>query len=148
MLQFSGYQKRWYSKGLLTSQRPFTQFPPPSTVVSPTTRGMARPFLTCPVWPIMSMRPFRQPEAMAIMRPLRITIVPNIIPLHRLVVAIPMVCFSCLLMGFFLTTRPVFVKPNLVYTVRPRDTRPQAARTSQVPVFELGPKIFEMNESM
>ena len=33
-------------------------------------------------------------------------------------------------------------------TVRPRDTRPQAARTSQVHVFELGPKIFEMNEFM
>ena len=31
-------------------------------------------------------------------------------------------------------------------TVRPRDTRPQAARTSQVHVFELGPKKFEMNE--
>ena len=30
-------------------------------------------------------------------------------------------------------------------TVRPRDTRPQAARTSQVHVFELGPKIFEMH---
>ena len=35
-----------------------------------------------------------------------------------------------------------------VSTVRPRDTRPQAARTSQVQVFELGPKIFEMNEFM
>ena len=33
------------------------------------------------------------------------------------------------------------------YTVRPRDTRPWAARTSQVHVFELGPK-FEMNEFM
>ena len=33
-------------------------------------------------------------------------------------------------------------------TVRPRDTRPQAARTSQVHVFELGPKIFELNEFM
>ena len=33
-------------------------------------------------------------------------------------------------------------------TVRPRDTRPQAARTSQVHVFELGPKKFEMNEFM
>ena len=30
-------------------------------------------------------------------------------------------------------------------TVRPRDTRPQAARTSQVHVFKLGPKIFEMH---
>ena len=34
------------------------------------------------------------------------------------------------------------------YTVRPRDTRPQAAQTSQVNVFELGPKKFEMNEFM
>ena len=34
------------------------------------------------------------------------------------------------------------------YTVRPRDTRPQAARTLQVHVFELGPKIFELNEFM
>ena len=33
-------------------------------------------------------------------------------------------------------------------TVRPRDTRPRAARTSQVHVFELGPKKFEMNEFM
>ena len=33
-------------------------------------------------------------------------------------------------------------------TVRPRDTGPQAARTSQVHVFELGPKKFEMNEFM
>ena len=33
-------------------------------------------------------------------------------------------------------------------TARPRDTRPQAARTSQVHVFELGPKKFEMNEFM
>ena len=33
-------------------------------------------------------------------------------------------------------------------TVRPQDTRPQAARTSQVHVFELGPQIFEMNEFM
>ena len=35
-----------------------------------------------------------------------------------------------------------------VFTVRPRDTRPQAARTLQVHVFELGPKIFELNEFM
>ena len=34
------------------------------------------------------------------------------------------------------------------YTVRPRDTRPRAARTFQVHVFELGPKKFEMNEFM
>ena len=33
-------------------------------------------------------------------------------------------------------------------TVRPWDTRPRAARTSQVHVFELGPKKFEMNEFM
>ena len=33
-------------------------------------------------------------------------------------------------------------------TVRPRDIWPQAAPTSQVYVFELGPKIFEMNEFM
>ena len=37
---------------------------------------------------------------------------------------------------------------QIPFTVRPRDTRPQAARTSQVHVFELGPKIFEMNEFM
>ena len=35
-----------------------------------------------------------------------------------------------------------------VDTVRPWDTRPQAARTLQVHVFELGPKKFEMNEFM
>ena len=39
----------------------------------------------------------------------------------------------------------VFLKFN---TVRPRDTRLEAARTSQVHVFELDPKIFEMNEFM
>ena len=33
-------------------------------------------------------------------------------------------------------------------TVRPRDTRPQAAWTLQVHVFEQGPKIFELNEFM
>ena len=33
-------------------------------------------------------------------------------------------------------------------TVRPRDTRPQAARTLQMHVFELGPKLFELNEFM
>ena len=36
----------------------------------------------------------------------------------------------------------------IVATVRPRDTWPQAARTLQVHVFELGPKIFELNEFM
>ena len=35
--------------------------------------------------------------------------------------------------------------PVFELTVRPRDTRPQAARTSQMHVFELGPKIFEMH---
>ena len=34
------------------------------------------------------------------------------------------------------------------YTVKPRDARPQAARTLQVHVFELGPKKFEMNTFM
>ena len=34
------------------------------------------------------------------------------------------------------------------HTVRPRDTRPQAVRTLQVHVFELGPNEFEMNEFM
>ena len=38
--------------------------------------------------------------------------------------------------------------PRFFSTVRPRDTRPQAARTSQVHVFELGPKKIEMNEFM
>ena len=33
-------------------------------------------------------------------------------------------------------------------TVGPRDTRPQAARTLQMHVFELGPKKFELNEFM
>ena len=33
---------------------------------------------------------------------------------------------------------------HVYYTVRPRDTRPQAAQTSQVHVFELGPKKFEI----
>ena len=37
---------------------------------------------------------------------------------------------------------------HVVCTVRPRDTRPRAARTSQVHVFELGPKKLEMNEFM
>ena len=32
------------------------------------------------------------------------------------------------------------------YTVRPRDTRPQAARTLTMHVFELGPKKFEMHK--
>ena len=31
-------------------------------------------------------------------------------------------------------------------TVRPRNTRPQAARTLKLHVFELDPKIFAMNE--
>jgi hypothetical protein len=33
-------------------------------------------------------------------------------------------------------------------TVRPRDTRPQAARTLHFHVFELGPKKNETNEYM
>ena len=37
---------------------------------------------------------------------------------------------------------------NFFCTVRPRDTRPQAARTLQVHVFELVPKIFELNVFM
>ena len=37
---------------------------------------------------------------------------------------------------------------SYVSTVRPRDTRPQGARTLQVHVFELGPKKFELNEFM
>ena len=39
-----------------------------------------------------------------------------------------------------------FYEGIAVHTVRPRDTRPQAARTLQVHIFELGPKIFELNE--
>ena len=35
---------------------------------------------------------------------------------------------------------------NNPVSLRARDTRPQAARTSQVHIFELGPKIFEINE--
>ena len=38
-------------------------------------------------------------------------------------------------------------EPNLI-AVRPRDTRPQDARTLQVHIFELGPKKFELNEFM
>ena len=38
--------------------------------------------------------------------------------------------------------------PYTWYTVRPRDTRPQAARTLQVHEFELGPKKLELNEFM
>ena len=41
--------------------------------------------------------------------------------------------------------RPTFFKLS---TVRTRDTQPRAARTSQVHVFKLGPKKFEMNEFM
>ena len=36
----------------------------------------------------------------------------------------------------------------IYYTVRPQDTRPQAARILLVHVFELGPKKFELNEFM
>ena len=42
-------------------------------------------------------------------------------------------------------TEPLHVFNQIFITVRPRDTRPQAARTSQVHVFKLGPKIFEMH---
>ena len=49
--------------------------------------------------------------------------------------------FQCLFSSF-LSIFPA------ISTVRPRDTRPQAARTLQVHVFELGPKIFELNEFM
>ena len=41
-----------------------------------------------------------------------------------------------------------FDRKGFEITVRPPDARPQAARTLQVHVFELGPKIFEMNEFM
>ena len=34
---------------------------------------------------------------------------------------------------------------KIVY-VRPQDTQPQAARILQVHLFELGPKIFQLNE--
>ena len=37
---------------------------------------------------------------------------------------------------------------NKACTVRPRDTQPQAAQTLQVHVFELVPKIFELNGFM
>ena len=33
-------------------------------------------------------------------------------------------------------------------TVQPRDTRPRAPLTLQVPFFKLGPKKFELNEFM
>ena len=38
-----------------------------------------------------------------------------------------------------------FQMDNFIDTVRPPDTRPQTAWTSQVHVFELGPKILEMH---
>ena len=41
-----------------------------------------------------------------------------------------------------------YVDLKVGYTVRPRDTRPQGARTLQVHVFELGPKKFDMNKFM
>ena len=49
---------------------------------------------------------------------------------------------------YFLKEHPYFdplAGPTMTTTVRPRDTRPQAARNSQVHVFELGPRIFEMH---
>ena len=36
----------------------------------------------------------------------------------------------------------------ILCTVRPRDTQPQDARTLQMHVFVMGPKIFEMNKFM
>ena len=42
----------------------------------------------------------------------------------------------------------MLISDYLSSTVSPRDTQPQAARTSQVHVFELGPKKFEINEFM
>ena len=42
----------------------------------------------------------------------------------------------------------IFPHFKFFHTVRPRDTRPQAARTLQVHVFELGPKISELNVFM
>ena len=41
----------------------------------------------------------------------------------------------------------ILVQPKIT-KVRPRDTRPQAAWTLQVHVFELGPKKFELNKFM
>ena len=38
--------------------------------------------------------------------------------------------------------------PTFMNTVMPQDARPQAAQTLQVHIFELGPKIFEMNQFM
>ena len=37
------------------------------------------------------------------------------------------------------------IEMNITNTVRPRDTRPQAARTLTMHVFELGPKFFEIH---
>ena len=42
----------------------------------------------------------------------------------------------------------IYFKIILELSGRTRDTRPQAARTLQVHVFELDPKIFELNEFM
>ena len=50
--------------------------------------------------------------------------------------------------GFTVPILQVLSSKSRHYTVRPRDTRPRAARTLQVHVFELGPKKFEMNEFM
>ena len=65
-------------------------------------------------------------------------------------------CGDCKLTGIAcIPAIPVIFEVNqkkkcglFIYTAKPRDTRPQAARTSQVHVFELGPKKFEMNEFM
>ena len=45
-------------------------------------------------------------------------------------------------------SRGLVVLVKILKTVRPRNTRPQAARTSQAHVFELGPKKNGMNEFM
>ena len=42
--------------------------------------------------------------------------------------------------------QPKYVSPVVSYTVRPRDTRPQAARTLTVHVFEWGPTKFAVND--
>ena len=57
--------------------------------------------------------------------------------------------YGCL---FSLYTNKYHYEKKFTYhirpTLRPRDTRPQAAQTLQVHVFEWGPKKFELNEFM
>ena len=50
--------------------------------------------------------------------------------------------------NFLSNSNKYIVHSNKLHSVRPRDTRPRAAWASQVHVFELGPKRFEMNEFM